>query len=309
MTGPGATAMTMMTVNPEYYMLNRRQFLAAIAATAASPLQAIDPIKRPAKPKIELSLAAYSFRKELDLKKPTMTLFDFIDFAATLPLDAVELTSYYMAGTTFDDLKKLKDHCAAKKLAISGMPIRSVFTMKDKAKRIAEIESVKTWILRAAILGAPTVRIFAGNLEKGETLATVKDRVVAAIEECCKTAKKEGVMLALENHHGVTSSAEDMLTIVKAVKSDAFGVNIDTGNFRTKDPYADLAKIVPYGVVCQFKTEIFPAGGEKQEADLPRMVKILKDGNYSGYVALEFEAAGDVKTEVTKYVKQLRELV
>lgn len=288
---------------------SRRTFLAAGAATVAAPLFAIEPIKRPAKPKIDLSLAAYSFRKELDLKKPSMTLFDFIDFAATLPLDAVELTSYFMAGTSFDDLKKLKDHCAAKKLAISGMPIRSVFTMKDKLKRIAEIESVKTWILRAAILGAPTVRIFAGNLEKGEKLADVKDRVVDAIEDCCKKAEKEGVLLALENHHGVTSSADDMLSIVKDVRSKAFGVNIDTGNFKTKDPYADIAKIVPYGVVCQVKTEVFPEGAEKKEADLARIVKILKDANYSGAMALEFEAAGDAKTEVPKYVKQLRALL
>src|SRR5438552_8304401 len=104
-------------------MLSRREFLAASTASIAAPLFAIDPIKRPAKPEIKLSLAAYSFRKALDLKKPSMTLFDFIDFGATLPLDAVELTSYYFAETTDAYLDKLKAHAAAKKLAISGVPI------------------------------------------------------------------------------------------------------------------------------------------------------------------------------------------
>ena len=85
--------------------LSRRQFLAASAAVltppALRPGLAIDPIKRPGdKPDLKLSLAAYSFRQALDLKKPTMTLFEFIDYAADLPLDAVELTSYYWAETT-----------------------------------------------------------------------------------------------------------------------------------------------------------------------------------------------------------------
>ncbi|CAN5214059.1 sugar phosphate isomerase/epimerase [soil metagenome] len=290
-------------------MLSRRNFLAASATAVATPLFAIDPIKRPAKPEIKLSLAAYSFRKALDLKKPTMTLFEFIDMAATLPLDGVELTSYFLAETTNEYLDKVKAHCAAKKLAISGMPIRSTFTIKDDAKRKVEIEQVKQWVKNAARLGAPTVRIFAGALAKGEKLAEVQDRVVAAIEECCKTAKEHGVLLALENHHGVTDTAEQVLTLVQAVKSDAFGVNIDTGNFKTVDPYADIAKIAPYGVVCQVKTEVFPEGKPKVEADLARVVKILRDAKYNGYIALEHEADEDPKVAVPKYIKQLRALL
>ncbi len=78
--------------------LSRRQFLAASLlappALRSGVAVAIDPVKRPSdKPELKLSLAAYSYRQFLDLKKPTMTLFEFIDLAAELPLDAVELTS------------------------------------------------------------------------------------------------------------------------------------------------------------------------------------------------------------------------
>ena len=89
----------------------RRQFLAttALAAVPPSLASAIDPIKRPSnKPDLKLSLAAYSYRHFLNLKKPTMTLFEFIDLAAALPLDAVELTSYYWAETTDAYLEKLQ---------------------------------------------------------------------------------------------------------------------------------------------------------------------------------------------------------
>ena len=107
----------------------------------SSLASAIDPIKRPSdKPDLKLSLAAYSFRQFLDLKKPTMTLFEFIDFAAELPLDAVELTSYFWAEQTDAYAEKLKAHAAKKKLAISGVPVGNNFCVKDDAKYKKQIQ-------------------------------------------------------------------------------------------------------------------------------------------------------------------------
>jgi sugar phosphate isomerase/epimerase len=294
--------------------LSRRRFLAASAAVGTWGLCptlgfAIDPIKRPSdKPDLKLSLAGYSFRQFLDLKKPTMTLFDFIDFASELPLDGVELTSYYWAEQTDAYAEKLKAHAAKKKLAVSGVPIANNFCIRDEAKRKAEIQKVKDWTARAAKAGAKTMRIYAGTLEKGDTLEEAQKRVIAAFEECGEVAEKHGVLLALENHGGITATPEQMLALVKPVKSKGLGVNIDTGNFHTADPYADIAKIAPYGVVAQVKTEV-KAGGKTQEADLAKVVKILKDANFHGFVALEYEAKEDPKVAVPKYVKELRKLI
>lgn len=311
-----ATAMTTkkMTIKfpttPSTTMpLSRREFLSASAAAVVLPsfVSAIEPIVRPGpKADIKLSLAAYSFRQKLDLKKPTMTLFEFIDLAAELPLDAVELTSYFFAETSDGYLDKLRAHATKKKLAISGVPVGNTFTLTDDTKRKAEIQKVKDWTARAAKLGATTVRIFAGNLEKGDTLEAAQKRVVSAITECCEFAEKHKVQLAMENHGGITATPEQLLALVKPVKSKQLGVNIDTGNFRTADPYADVAKIAPYGVVCQVKTEVSPMGKPKEEADLKKVVTILKDANFHGYVALEYEAAEDAKIAVPKYVKELR---
>jgi sugar phosphate isomerase/epimerase len=247
-------------------------------------------------------------RQFLDLKKPTMTLFEFIDFAAELPLDAVELTSYFWAEQTDAYAEKLKAHAAKKKLAISGVPVGNNFCVKDEKAYRAEIQKVKDWTARAAKVGATTVRIFAGNQPKGDALEETQKRVVAAMNECCEVAEKLGVFLALENHGGITDTPEHMLDLVKPVKSRALGVNIDTGNFHTADPYADIAKIAPYGVVSQVKTEVAP-NNKKEEADLARVVKILKDANFHGYVALEYEAKDDPKVAVPKYAKELRKLI
>jgi sugar phosphate isomerase/epimerase len=289
--------------------LTRRKFLGATAVALTGPALAIDPIKRPpGKPQLKLSLAAYSFRQALDLKNLSMTLFDFIDLAAGLPLDAVELTSYYFAEESDAYLDKLKAHAAAKKIAISGVPVGNNFCLRDDAARKAEVEKVKTWTRHAARLGAPTVRIFAGNLSKGDTLEQAQKRVVAAMEECCAVAEKLGVILALENHGGITATPEQLLALVKPIKSPALGVNIDTGNFHTADPYADVAKIAPYGVVCQLKTEVSP-NNKKEPADLGRMVQILKDANFHGFVALEYEAKEDPRVAVPRHVKELRRLI
>ncbi|AMV23132.1 endonuclease 4 [Gemmata sp. SH-PL17] len=290
--------------------LSRRQFLAASATVASAGFgAAIDPIKRPGdKPDLKLALAAYSMRQFLDLKKPTMTLFEFIDLAADLPLDAVELTSYYWTETTDAYAEKLKAHATKKKLAISGVPVGNNFCVRDEAKYKLEIQKVKDWVVRAAKVGATTVRIFAGGLDKGDTLESAQQRVVAAINECCEVAEKHGVLLALENHGGITDTPEHLLDLVKPVKSKALGVNIDTGNFKTTDPYADIAKIAPYGVVSQVKTEVYP-DGKIQDADLARVVKILKDANFHGFVALEYEGKDDPKVAVPKHVKELRKLI
>src|SRR5207247_9747007 len=120
--------------------------------------------------------------------------------------------------------------------------------------------------------------------------------------------EKLGVYLALENHGGITATPEQLLALVKPIKSAWLGVNIDTGNFHTADPYADIAKIAPYGVVSQVKTEVFP-NNKKEPADLARVVKILKDANFHGYVALEYEAAEEPKVAVPRYIKELRKLI
>jgi len=99
-----------------------------------------------------------------------------------------------------------------------------------------------------------------------------------------------------------------MLALVRAIKSDWFGVNLDTGNFHTADPYADLARLAPYAVVVQVKTEIQRTGKQPEEADLKRLMQMLRDVNYRGYVALEHEAKEDPKVAVPRHLRALRQL-
>lgn len=291
--------------------ISRRDLLAACAASAVFPgaARAIDPIVRTGKPRLKLSLAAYSFRDSLNLKKkpkPEMTLVDFIDFAAAQDIDAVELTAYYFPETSPKFLAGLKSRCTRLGLDVSGTAVGNDFCNPDRFN--AEMASVKEWIEHTSRLGGKTMRIFAGSVPKGDTEEKARARCVAAIEEACDHAAKYGIFLALENHGGITGSADQILQIVKAVKHDHFGVNLDTGNFHTTDPYADLDRVAPYAVVSQLKTEVSPTGKGTQEADLQRLVEIYRKANFRGYVALEYEAKEDPKTAVPRALAALKKL-
>jgi sugar phosphate isomerase/epimerase len=299
---------------------SRRRFLAASAPLAAGvPLAAglaraafaAEPPSRPPGGKLKLALAAYSYRKFLTGERtPAMTLQTFADRAAALQVDGVELTSYYFPETvTPEYVAGLKRHCYILGLDIVGCPVRNTFTYPAGAQRDKEIAHVRRWIDIAADLGSPSIRIFAGDLQTGQTAKEAQANCVECIEACAETAARRGVLLALENHHGVVADPEGLLAIVRAVRSDWCGINLDTGNFRTADPYADLAKCAPYAVTVQLKTEVRPGGGKPQEADLPRLVRILKDAGYRGYVTLEYEAAEDELVAVPKALDRLRALL
>jgi sugar phosphate isomerase/epimerase len=294
---------------------SRRRFLASGAAMAAGaltrPAFAVDPVKRVGGPRLKLGLAAYSLRDHLTGKtQPAMTMLEFVEQSARWQVDGVEPTSYYFPEEiTPEYLGRLKRLCYVLGLGIIGVPIRNTFTFPAGPDRDREVAHVKTWIDRAGDLGAPTMRIFAGNLEPGQSLAEAQKNCVESIEACAEHAARRGVLLALENHGGIVAEADSLLAIVKAVDSEFCGINLDSGNFRTDDPYGDLERIAPYAVSAQIKTEIQPRGQEKHEADLARIVEILKKSGFRGYATLEYEAAEPPFTAVPRELERLRALL
>lgn len=297
---------------------SRRTFLktvGAAAAVAAFPpgVSAIDQIKRRGGPQMQLSLAAYSFRKYFtdyrrggaNATKGVWTLDDFVDLCAEYGLPGTELTSYYVPEPMPDRyLQRLRRRALLAGLTVSGTAIGNTFTHPPGSERDREITYTKLWIDRAADMGAPTIRIFAGNLQKGTTEAQARQWAIDAIRDCCEYAGRKGVILALENHGGIVSTAEQLLSIVREINSEWFGVNWDSGNFRSDNAYDELKMIAPYAVTSQIKTKV-----ASKPADFARVVKILQDVNYRGWVALEYEDEEEPKVAVPRYLAELRRLI
>lgn len=300
--------------------LPRREFLGWTALLAAGGCAwragAVEPFPRKGAPRLRLSLAAYSFRQFFrDQPRPsgrpadTARLLDvpeFIDLCADHGCEGTELTSYYFpAGVTDAYLLGLRRHAFLRGISISGTAVGNTFTHPPGERRDREIASVKQWIERARVLGAPHIRVFAGNAE-GQSLAEAKRHCISALEECAEAAGKAGVFLGVENHGGIVAEPADLLDIVRTVRSPWVGINLDTGNFHTEDPYADLARCAPYAVNVQVKVEMRRRGGAVEPADYGRIGKLLRDATYQGWVVLEYEAAEDPYQAVPRHLSALR---
>lgn len=300
--------------------MKRRDFVLGCSALSAlttcsggMTALGIDPFARPKPAQMQLSLAAYSMRKYLADSKDTpksMDLFDFVDMCFQLGLPGAELTSYYFPPDVDDAyLLKLKRHCHLRGVTVSGGAIRNDFCQSDPAKVEQDITHTNLWTDRYALLGAPAIRIFAGTQPKDQSWEATIDQCVAACQQVCAHAEKKGVWMALENHGGVTAQAEGLLEIVRKVQSPAFGVNFDCGNFQSSnDPYAELAQIAPYAVNAQLKVDIAP-NGQREDTDLVRVIKILRDAGYSGWVALEYEAQDEPKEAIPRWIEKLQKIV
>jgi sugar phosphate isomerase/epimerase len=296
--------------------MTRRRLLQTTALAAAAPLgfarsaAAIPPLGRTRPGHLKLSLAAYSYRQFLGGKNPRMDLFDFVNLAADMALDAVELTSYYFPPDVENEyLHRLKQHAFVLGLDVSGTSVGNDFCVAPGPERAKQLTLVRTWVDHAAELDAPVIRIFAGRVPKGETEEVAVARAIEGIQAALPYAAEKGISLALENHGGITANPEQFLKLVKAIEAPNFGVNLDTGNFQTPDPYTDFATIAPYALNVQVKTEIRRAGKPAEEADLARVIAVLREARYAGYVVLEYEAKEDPLSAVPRHIKMLRGLI
>lgn len=288
----------------------RNALKSLLAAPAIALVPGANALAAPsAKPKnMHVSLAAYSMRDELT--KGKLDLFGFIDWCAELGLAGTELTSYYFKEG-FDNryLRELRHRAFDNGVTVSGTAIRNNFCRPDSPEKQKDIDSVKRWIDCAAELFAPHIRIFAGTLAEGTDMKTGIQWVADGIRACLDHAAERGIYLGLENHGGITARVADHLAICDAVgEHQWFGINLDTGNYRT-NAYEELALAAPRAVNVQIKVEIFEYdGGPKILADIPRERDIIVKAGYKGWVALEYEAAGDPRTEIPMYLAQMKEL-
>lgn len=307
---------------------NRREFLqTAAAGTFAASAHAADANSKPktSSPlhapfdEMKLSLAGYSMRKYMARNwptpqkgkfKPTMSIAGFVDYCAKLKLDGTEPTSYYFPRPlTTDYLKKLRAKVKELGLRVSATAISNDFCLPEGPARQRQLKLCRMWIDYAAVLGAPSIRIFAGRVPRGGTEKEAIKQCQAGINECLKHAEKKNVALALENHGGITATPAQMMRILDGIESSKyFGVNFDGGNFRTDDPYRDLAKIAPYAINAQLKCTI-TRKGKREPADFKKVLQILKDAGYRGWVALEYEEREEPKKAIPKYIDQLREIM
>lgn len=249
-------------------------------------------------PIFQLGLAAYSFKPHFEFykgkkakNKPLdghkIDMFGFIDYCAEEKC-AAELTSYFFEPEVDEKyLQKIKRHAFRNGVPISGTAIGNNFTIVRGEELDRQIADAKLWIERADQMGAPHIRFFAGKRKELEAAPETMKVAIDSLQECVDYAAKYGIFVGVENHGALTP--EQVIEIVDGVESDWFGVNLDTGNFESADPYSDLVKCAPLAVNVQVKVKMKNEAGDKYDANLGRVAQILRDANYRGNVVMEYE--------------------
>ena len=208
-------------------------------------------------------------------------------------------------------LAELRRRAYVNGLAISGTPVGNNFCLPPGAKRDEQIAHVSQEVdrYRCAARLTDDPRVCRRAFLKGSPVDEARALAVAGLKETAAYAGERGVILALENHGGITARAKDLLYLVDAVASPWLGVNLDTGNFHADDPYLELERAAPYAVSVQVKVEVRGPDRVSKATDYDRIVSILKNANYRGYVALEYEAKEPAKEAVPHHLAALRSAV
>jgi sugar phosphate isomerase/epimerase len=260
-------------------------------------------------PRLLVGLCAYSYRDALTHGR--MTLEDFIQKAVELKVDAVDMTVYYLKSTDPAYLENLRYLAYKNAVPFSGAACGSSLVQADAAKRADILTQIKSWVDVTDRLGASHLRIFAGKLPDGATMQQATDWTVEGMKAACDYAAPKGIVLGLEDHSGVSQSADVCLEIMHRVDSPYARINLDITHFTpsaTQDQYAQIAACLPYASVSHIRDHF----DDKSPIDMDRVWKMYADAGHKGSMSLEYEAdsaGGDTaETGIPKAIVRIREL-
>lgn len=257
-------------------------------------------------------------------KKPNLE--ELIEKYAELGIDGVELLGVHFESTDPEQLAKLRQTAVRNGIDIVAISAHHNFVNPDPQERLKHLNVLSRWVDVAHELGAGAVRAFGGRwgTSKGfvefmnnsgveEPLeGYTDDDAFAWSAEAFRTASyyagRKGVTLALENHWGLTGTAEGTLRILNDTASPWMKIVLDTGNFNFRpDQYAEMAQLIPHAIMVHAKTYV--GGGLYYTADLDykRIGKLLKDGGYKGYVSIEAEGKAPAEEGLRESVAMLKE--
>ena len=291
------------------------------AAAAAMALPKEVPAQTSSVRRIPLAVSSYSYWHFKPVKYP---IENVIDNAARLGFDGVEILHRQMTDESPSYVNGLKKRALERGLAFPLLSIHQDFVSPAADERQKQIDHTKRCLELAARLGIPCMRLNSGRwktIVSFDDLMKVKgdepplpgfkeaDAIqwcVSSIEACLPTAEKLGIVMALENHWGLTTKIDVLLKIKNAVNSPWLGINMDTGNY-PGDPYAGIAELAPHATIVQAKT--YYGGGEWYTLDLDykRIAQIMRRANYNGWISLEMEGKEDPNVAVPKSLQVLRE--
>lgn len=295
---------------------NRRNFLKTTAAATAGTFL-VSPVlaAQASNSRYKISLAEWSFHKALFANE--MTNLDFPKITRELGIDGVEYVNQF-----FKDKAKDEKYLSELKKITKEEGVTNVLIMCDgegmvghpeKAERLKTADNHKKWVDAAAFLGCHSIRVNAGSrgeYEEQQKLAADGLRMI------CEYGDKAKINVIVENHGGLSSNGEWLSGVMKMVDHKRVGTLPDFGNFiinretgEEYDRYKGVELLMPYAKGVSAKTNVFDANGDEANMDYYRLMKIVDDAGYKGFVGIEFEGSEISEREGVLATKVLLEKV
>jgi sugar phosphate isomerase/epimerase len=300
--------------------LDRRRFLKSTAAAGATiglgahaaPTLAAE--KRKASPLFKISLAQWSLHRTLLAGK-----LDNLDFPAftkkEFGIDAVEYVNQF-----FKD--KAKDHAYLTDLKqrAADQGVTNVLIMiddegalgdPDEAKRNEAVENHHKWVEAAKFLGCHSIRV---NARSEGSFEEQMKRAADGLRQLTEFGGEHDINVIVENHGGLSSNGEWLAGVMKLVDNKRCGTLPDFGNFQTApgewyDRYKGVKELMPFAKGVSAKSHEFDTDGNEVRTDYVKMVKIVLDAGYHGYIGIEWEGETPSEPDGIKLTKRLLERV
>lgn len=276
--------------------MNRRGFLknaACLPAVAGLGLGTSSPGSG-AEPRFRIGLAEWSLH--VAIQSRLITNLDFPRVAREhFGIEGLEFVNTLWEPPTQDYLRRLK-------AAVQKTGTRPLLLMCDgegqlghseKATRLKAAQNHHKWVDAAAELGCHSIRV---NLNSDVRVSSPADidaltsNGAEAIVSLCEYAAKAGINVTVENHGGISTNPDVIVSLVKKVKRPDFGTLVDLGNFPDNiDRYEAAAKLLSYAKAVDFKCKDFGPDGEETRINSAKMMQILLASPYRGYLAIEYD--------------------
>ena len=239
--------------------------------------------------KFNISLAEWSLH--VSLSKGAFTNLDFPRITKTVyGLDAVEYVSTFFRtkAEDMDYLTALKDSCAR-------YGVKSLLIMVDGEGNLADtslrartkaVENHYKWVKAAKFLGCHSIRV---NTAGRGTMGQMQAAAIDGLSRLSDYAAGYGINVIVENHGGNSSYGKWLAEIMKAVNKPNCGTLPDLGNFYEYDRYRGVTELMPFAKGVSGKTHDFDENGNETQIDYVKMMQIIADSGYKGYIDVEYE--------------------
>lgn len=251
------------------------------------------------------------------MKGNPMTNLDFPKFARKNGIGAVEYvnTCFFNKAKDQQYLTELKNICDSEgvKSLLIMCDAEGALGDPDSEKRSLAVENHHKWVDAAAFLGCHSIRV---NAQSSGTYDEQMKLAADGLHQLCEYGDKANINILVENHGGLSSNGQWLSGVMKMADHPRVGTLPDFGNFtinyetgETYDRFKGVEELMPFAKSVSAKSTEFDAEGNEKNIDYFKIMKIVLDAGFRGYVGIEYEGAGLSQPEGIIATKKLLERV